>query len=79
MCDLYTLRFKPSQYAPYYFMVEVKGIVSSYKESCNNKPIYGYMLPNLVIVTFPYFNPRCSFVCFIFAFTLCETIDIIDT
>ena len=25
------------------------------------------------IVTFPYFNPRCSFVCFIFVFTLCET------
>ena len=23
------------------------GIVSSYKESCNNKPLYGYMLPNL--------------------------------
>ena len=23
------------------------GVVSSYKESCNNKPIYGYMLPNL--------------------------------
>ena len=21
--------------------------VSSYKESCNNKPMYGYMLPNL--------------------------------
>ena len=22
-------------------------VVSSYKESCNNKPMYGYMLPNL--------------------------------
>ena len=24
-----------------------KWVVSSYKESCNNKPMYGYMLPNL--------------------------------
>ena len=23
------------------------GVVSSYKESCNNMPMYGYMLPNL--------------------------------
>ena len=22
-------------------------VVSSYKESCNNKPMYGYILPNL--------------------------------
>ena len=22
-------------------------VVSSYEESCNNKPMYGYMLPNL--------------------------------
>ena len=25
----------------------LKRVVSSYKESCNNKPMYGYMLPNL--------------------------------
>ena len=30
-----------------YVFHRIKGIVSSYKESCNNKPIYGYMLPNL--------------------------------
>ena len=28
-------------------ITEGKRVVSSYKESCNNKPMYGYMLPNL--------------------------------
>ena len=27
--------------------VSHKEVVSSYEESCNNKPMYGYMLPNL--------------------------------
>ena len=31
-----------------YLMLKHKLLVSSYKESCNNKPTYGYnMLPNL--------------------------------
>ena len=28
-------------------MVVYLVVVSPYKESCNNKPMYGYMLPNL--------------------------------
>ena len=29
------------------YMYSVKVVVSSYKESHNDKPMYGYMLPNL--------------------------------
>ena len=31
----------------YFQSTTVTTVVSLYKESCNNKPMYGYMLPNL--------------------------------
>ena len=44
--------FLPSHLSFKYMHIEnysytLHKVVSSYKESCNNKPMYGYMLPNL--------------------------------
>ena len=44
-------RPSPSVFPPLHLIIyvplQVVLVVSSYKESRNNKPVYGYMLPNL--------------------------------
>ena len=41
-------RPSPSVFPPLHLIIYVPlQVVSSYKESRNNKPVYGYMLPNL--------------------------------
>ena len=38
---------QPTNYAYHHRYYDKISVVSSYKEPCNNKPMYGYMLPNL--------------------------------